>query len=55
MKGDEENGVTGSNYADLFLAKKDEKGKWKQPEVVESEVNSDSVFVVDKLLLNLID
>lgn len=41
VKGDEENGVTGSNYADLFLAKKDEKGKWKQPEVVESEVNSD--------------
>ena len=27
-KGDEENGITGSNYSDLFLAKKDEKGKW---------------------------
>ena len=39
-KGDEENGITGSNYSDLFLAKKDEKGKWKQPEVVESEVNT---------------
>lgn len=40
VKGDEDNGITGSNYADLFLAKKDEKGKWKQPEVVESEVNT---------------
>lgn len=39
-KGDEENGITGGNYADLFLAKKDEKGKWKQPEVVDSEVNT---------------
>lgn len=40
-KGDEENGITGANYADMFLAKKDEKGKWKQPEVVESEVNTE--------------
>ena len=41
VKGDEENGITGSNYSDLFLAKKDENGKWKQPEVVESEVNTE--------------
>ena len=41
VKGNEENGITGSNYSDLFLAKKDENGKWKQPEVVESEVNTE--------------
>ncbi len=41
VKGDEDNGITGNNYSDLFLAKKDESGKWKQPEVVDSEVNTD--------------
>lgn len=38
--GDDYSGVTGTNFSDLFLAKKDEHGKWKQPEVVESEVNT---------------
>ncbi len=39
--GEDYSGVTGVKFADLFLAKKDESGRWKQPEVVESEVNSD--------------
>ncbi len=41
VKGSEESGITGGNYSDLFLAKKDEKGNWQQPQVVESEVNTD--------------
>jgi outer membrane protein OmpA-like peptidoglycan-associated protein len=40
-KGDDLNGITGVKSADLFLAKKDEDGKWKQPEAVESAVNSE--------------
>lgn len=39
--GDDDSGITGVKFADLFLARKDENGKWKQPEVVESEVNSE--------------
>jgi len=41
VKGSEENWITGSNYSDLFLAKKDENGNWQQPQVVDSEVNTD--------------
>mgnify|MGYP002620326008 CR=1 FL=1 len=41
VKGDEENGITGSYYSDLFLAKKDENGNWLQPQTVESEVNTE--------------
>lgn len=40
VKGDDVSGVTGVNFSDLFLARKDENGKWKQPEAVESEVNT---------------
>ena len=40
-KGDDVNGITGVKSADLFLARKDENGKWKKPEAVESEVNSE--------------
>ncbi len=40
-KGTEMSGITGMKAGDLFLAKKDEKGKWQQPEAFESEVNSD--------------
>jgi len=41
VKGSEESGITGNNFSDLFLAKKDENGNWQQPQVVESEVNTD--------------
>ena len=40
-KGDEISGITGVKYSDLFMARKDENKKWKQPETLESEVNSD--------------
>ena len=40
-KGSEMSGITGMKAGDLFLAKKDEKGKWQQPEAFESEVNSE--------------
>ncbi len=39
--GDELSGITGVKYSDLFMARKDENGKWKQPEVIESEVNTE--------------
>lgn len=38
--GDELSGITGTKNADIFMAKKDEKGKWGQPERVESDINS---------------
>lgn len=39
--GDELSGITGIKAGDIFMAKKDEKGKWQQPEQIESEVNSE--------------
>lgn len=39
--GDEISGITGTKAGDLFLSKKDEKGKWQAPERIESEVNSE--------------
>ena len=39
--GNEISGITGTKAGDLFMAKKDEKGKWQSPEQIESEVNSD--------------
>ena len=39
--GNETSGITGMKAGDLFLSKKDEKGKWQQPEAFESEVNSE--------------
>lgn len=38
--GDEDNAITGAKSGDLFMAEKDDKGKWKQPEPVKGEVNS---------------
>ena len=40
-KGDEYSGITGTKNADIFVATKDEKGKWQRPEVIDSELNSD--------------
>ena len=40
-KGDELSGITGTKNADIFMAQKDEQGKWQRPEVIDSELNSD--------------
>ena len=39
--GDEISGITGTKSGDIFFSKKDDKGKWSQPEVVEGELNSE--------------
>lgn len=39
--GNDLSGITGIKPGDLFMAKKDDKGRWQQPEQIESEVNSD--------------
>lgn len=40
-KGNDLNGITGVKSADVFFAKKDDKGKWQKPTPVEGEVNSE--------------
>lgn len=39
--GDELSSITGVKSADMFLAKKDDEGKWKQPEEIDSEINTE--------------
>lgn len=39
--GSETSGITGTKASDIFMSKKDDKGKWQTPEKLESEVNSD--------------
>ena len=39
--GDEYSGITGTKNADIFVAQKDEKGKWLKPEIIEGELNSE--------------
>lgn len=39
--GDELSGVTGVKMADIFVSKKDDKGKWGKPEAVQGEVNTE--------------
>lgn len=39
--GNEISGITGIKAGDIFVAGKDENGKWQQPELLESEVNSE--------------
>ncbi|MBQ8050504.1 MAG: OmpA family protein [Bacteroidaceae bacterium] len=39
--GNEMSGITGTKAGDLFMSKKDDKDKWQQPELLESEVNSE--------------
>lgn len=41
VTGEDINGITGTKYGDIFFATKDEKGKWKQPEIIDSEVNTE--------------
>lgn len=38
--GDDISGITGTKNADIFVADKDENGKWKKPEVIDSELNT---------------
>lgn len=38
--GDDESGITGTKAGDFFFSKKDEKGKWKQPEPLQGNVNT---------------
>lgn len=40
-RGDEISGITGTKYADIFVARKDENKKWKQVEEIDSEINSE--------------
>ena len=39
--GNELSGITGVKMADIFYSKKDDKGKWSKPEVVEGEINTE--------------
>lgn len=40
-KGEDLSGITGMKAPDIFVSRKDEKGKWQKPEPIESEVNSE--------------
>ena len=39
--GEDLSGITGVKNADMFIARKDENKKWKQPEEIESEINTE--------------
>ncbi len=39
--GDEISGITGQEYADLFITKRDEKGKWQKTERIEGDINGE--------------
>lgn len=39
-QGDELSGITGTKNGDIFVAYKDENGKWLKPEVIDTELNS---------------
>lgn len=38
--GDEISGITGQKNGDIFVSRKDEKGRWKRPEAVEGGLNT---------------
>ncbi len=40
-QGDELSGITGTKNADIFVAQKDDKGKWGKPQTIDSELNSE--------------
>lgn len=40
-QGDNINGITGMKSCDIFVSKKNEKGVWQKPEVIESGPNSE--------------
>lgn len=39
--GDDISGITGQKFTDLFITKRDEKGKWQKTERIDSDVNSE--------------
>ena len=41
VTGSELSGITGGRNGDVFFAKKDDKGRWKAPEMVEGGLNTD--------------
>lgn len=41
VSGNELSGITGMKNGDIFVARKDEKGKWKVPEAVEGDLNTE--------------
>ncbi len=41
VTSDEVSGITGTKFADIFMSHRDDKGKWSQPELIESEVNTE--------------
>lgn len=40
--GEDISGITGTKNADIFMAQKDEQGRWQRPQVIDSELNSDA-------------
>ena len=40
-QGDELSGITGTKNADIFLAQKNDKGKWGKPQTIDSELNTE--------------
>ncbi len=40
-EGDDDSGITGVKFADLFFSKKNEQGKWQAPEPIEGGVNTE--------------
>ena len=40
VTGDELSGITGLKNSDIYVVKKDEKGKWKQPEALDANINT---------------
>lgn len=41
VEGDDDSGVTGVKFGDLFYSKKNEQGKWSTPEPLEGGVNTE--------------
>lgn len=41
VTGSELSGITGMKNGDIYVVKKDEKGRWKVPEAVEGELNTE--------------
>ena len=41
VKGDELSGITGTKNGDIFVATKDENGKWTKPQAIDTELNSE--------------
>lgn len=41
-KGDDHSGITGMKKGDIWFASKDEQGRWKRPEPVEGELNTEA-------------